>query len=229
MRHGAGRRYKRALESSAMELPERSAGIETVSQGQTPHSTAGAWGSQILTIISLELPTPTVSTVPPAVPSVTYSTPPPVVPASRYPSPPPPVPATAYPTLAAPVTPVPTAYSAPAPAVLVAPYMVPPPTVPLTAPTYIDPAVPPEVPAPAYVAALGVPPLAYPVVPLVVPDPVIPPIPTTIPTHPTDMVVIAGFGNSSYIEALDRALMIEATQQRANLDKKRKQIDQTSG
>ncbi|XP_042401755.1 pinin-like isoform X2 [Zingiber officinale] len=42
-------------------------------------------------------------------------------------------------------------------------------------------------------------------------------------------VNIAGFGNLSYIETLDRVLMIEAAQQRVNADKKKKQTDRTSG
>ncbi|XP_042386599.1 extensin-like [Zingiber officinale] len=162
-RRGAGRPFKRPLESLVTESPERSAGIEP-------------------------LPTPTVSTVPLAVPSATYSAPPPAVLATTYPVPPPPVPATTYPAPAAPVTPMPTAYSAPAPAVPVAPYPVPPPAVPPAAPAYINPAVPPAVPIPAYAAAPGVPPPAYPVVPLVIPALVVPSVPTAIPTHPTDMV-----------------------------------------
>ncbi|XP_042460181.1 proline-rich protein 36-like [Zingiber officinale] len=266
-RRGAGRPSKRALESQATKSPERSAGFEPFSQGQTPHGTTGALGSRILTVLSLELPTPTVSTVPPVVPSATYSTPPPAVPSTTYLAPPPPVPATAYPAPATPVTLVPTTYSAPTPVVPVAPYLIPPSTIPPVAPVYIDPTMPPAVPAPTYAAAPGVPPPAYPAVPLVVPALMVPPITAAISTHPTNMVAargripalaesmksrftlfreetdpsfvqgldrhlqvkIADFGNSSYIEALDRTLMIEAAQQRANTDKKRKQIDWTSG
>ncbi|XP_042456918.1 proline-rich protein 36-like [Zingiber officinale] len=217
-RCGAGRPCKRVLESLATESSERSTGIESVSQGQTPHGTVGASGSRIPTVLSPELPTPTVSTVALVVPSAIYSAPPLAVPATTYPapSPPPPVPATAYPAppppvlaaaylaLAAPVTPVPTAYSTRALAVPVAPYLVPSPTVPPAAPAYIDPAVPPAIPAPAYAAASG-----------------------GLDGH--IQVKIAGFGNSSYTEALDRALMIEAAQQKVNADKKRKQTDRTSG
>ncbi|XP_042387464.1 extensin-like [Zingiber officinale] len=42
-------------------------------------------------------------------------------------------------------------------------------------------------------------------------------------------VKLADFGSSSYIETLDRALMIESAQQRAYPDKKRKQMGQTLG
>ncbi|XP_042426136.1 uncharacterized protein LOC122014003 [Zingiber officinale] len=42
-------------------------------------------------------------------------------------------------------------------------------------------------------------------------------------------VKIAGFGNSSYIEALDIAFMIKSAQQRTIANKKRKQNDRTSG
>ncbi|XP_042441323.1 proline-rich receptor-like protein kinase PERK2 [Zingiber officinale] len=42
-------------------------------------------------------------------------------------------------------------------------------------------------------------------------------------------VKLAGFGNSSYIETLDRALMIESAHQRAYLDKKKKQTNRTLG
>ncbi|XP_042408270.1 protein TRACHEARY ELEMENT DIFFERENTIATION-RELATED 7A-like [Zingiber officinale] len=143
------------LESLAIELPERSAGIEPVSQGQTPHGTAGASGSQIPTVLSPELPSPTVSTVPPPVLSATYSAPPPAVPATTYPTPPPPMPSTTYLAPAAPVTPGPTIYSALALTVLVGPCSVPPPTVPPAAPAHIDPAVPPTVLALAYAAAPG--------------------------------------------------------------------------
>ncbi|XP_042443906.1 extensin-like [Zingiber officinale] len=187
-RRGAGRPRKRALESLATESPEKSIGIEPISQGQTPHDTAGASGSRIPKVHSPELPAPTVSTVPPAVPSATYSTPPPAVPATTYPVPPPPVPAITYPTPATLVTLAPTTYLAPAPAIPVAPYLVPPLTVPPAAPAYIDPVVPPVVPSSAYAAALGVRLPTYLAVPLVVPAPVVPPVPAMIPTHPTDMI-----------------------------------------
>ncbi|XP_042455346.1 vegetative cell wall protein gp1-like [Zingiber officinale] len=159
-RRGAGRPRKRASESLATESPERSVGIEHVSQGQTPQDTAGASSTRIPTVPSPELPTPTVFTVPPAVPTA-------------YPAPPPPVPVTAY--------------STPPPVVPKA-YLVPSPIVPPAAPAYIDPAVPPVVLAPTYVEVPGVPPPAYPTVPLVVPAPVVPPVSAAITTQPTDMI-----------------------------------------
>ncbi|XP_042467191.1 lysine-rich arabinogalactan protein 19-like [Zingiber officinale] len=188
---------KRALESLVTESPEGSSGIEPVGQGQTPHGTVGASGSQIPTVPSPEVltltitvgTTPTVFTVLPAVALATYPAPPPAMLAVAYPTPPSAVP-TAY--LALPPPMPATAYPAPAPVVLavpVAPYAVPLPTVPPVAPTYIDPAVPPVVPAPTYAATLGVLSPAYPAVLLVVPTPVVLPVPTVIPTHPTDMVM----------------------------------------
>ena len=42
-------------------------------------------------------------------------------------------------------------------------------------------------------------------------------------------VRLAGLGYTSYLETLDRALMIESAQQRAFPDRKRKQTSQTSG
>ncbi|XP_042472528.1 synaptic defective enhancer 1-like [Zingiber officinale] len=172
-----------------------------------------------------------------------------------FPTPPPPVPATAY---LAPSPPVPaTAYSAPAPAVPVALYLVPPvapayidPPVPpaVPAPTY---ATTPGVPSPAYPALpLVVPAPVVPSVPMnnhiVTEDNAefnrlarfCPELVTEDRSRMLQFVQrldghlqvkIASFGNSSYIEALDRALMIEAAQQTENANKKRKQTDQTSG
>ncbi|XP_042387772.1 uncharacterized protein Rv2082-like [Zingiber officinale] len=105
-------------------------------------------------------------------PAAAYPTPPPAAP-TAYPTPPSPVPATTYPT--------------PAPAIPVIPYPVLPPTVPPAAPTYIDPTVPPAVSAPAY-AAPGVPSPAHPAIPPIVSAPMVPPVPTTILSHPTDMI-----------------------------------------
>ncbi|XP_042415294.1 leucine-rich repeat extensin-like protein 3 [Zingiber officinale] len=194
-RRGAGRSCKRALESLTTESPERSAGIEPVGQGQTPHGTAGVSCSRILTIPSPELSTPTVFTVPPAVPPSTYPAPPPAVPAAAYPAPPPPVPTTCY---SAPPPPLPsTAYPAPPSPVSATAYPTPAPAVFLSGTTtyrtsshsaYIDPIVPPAVPAPAYAVTPGVPSSAYPAVPLVVPAPVVPSVPAAIPTHLTDMI-----------------------------------------
>ncbi|XP_042467398.1 proline-rich receptor-like protein kinase PERK2 [Zingiber officinale] len=187
MRHGAGRPRKRALESLATESPKRSFGIEPVGQGQTPHGTAGASGSQILTVPSLEVLTPivpiettlTVFTVPPAVPPVEYPTPPPAVPAAVYHAPPPAVP-TAYP-VPSPLVPA-TAYSTPAPVVPVDP------AVPVAL-AYIFPTVPPAVPSPAYATALGVPSPAYPAAQLVVPALVVSPVLAASSTHSTDIIV----------------------------------------
>ncbi|XP_042400878.1 neural Wiskott-Aldrich syndrome protein-like [Zingiber officinale] len=128
-----------ALESLATESLERSARIEPVGQGQTPHGTAGASNSRIPTVPSPELSTPTVFTIPPAAPPA-YPAPPLAAP-TAYPTPPPPVPAMAY---SAPPPAVPTTYPAPPP-------------VPPVPPTYIDPTVPPVVPASAYPTAPGVP------------------------------------------------------------------------
>ncbi|XP_042420308.1 cone-rod homeobox protein-like [Zingiber officinale] len=105
----------------------------------------------------------------------------------------------------------PATYPTPPPAVPVTSYPVPPLTVPPAALTYIDPAVSLAVSAPAY-AALEV--MYASVCPR---------------TGGTSSSKIVGFDNSSYIEALDRTLIIEAAQQRANADKKKKQTDQTSG
>ncbi|XP_042437178.1 leucine-rich repeat extensin-like protein 3 [Zingiber officinale] len=181
----AGRPRKRALESLATESLERFAGIEPVSQGHTPHGTAGASGSRIPTVLSPELPTPTVFTVPPTIPPETYLAPPPAVSATAYPTPPPPMP-TAYPTSQPPVPA--TAYSVLVPEVPVTP-PVPPPTVPPTPTAYINLVVQPVVPIPAYAATPGVPSPAYPAVPLVVPALVVSSIPAVIPAQPTDLIV----------------------------------------
>ncbi|XP_042437051.1 histidinol dehydrogenase, chloroplastic-like [Zingiber officinale] len=114
-RHGVGRPRKRALVSLATESSERSIGIELVAQGQIPHGTTGASGSQMPTVPSSEVPTSAI----PVAPTLAASTVPPTIPPVVYPAPPPTVPIV-YP---APSTLVPiTAYSAPAPAVPVVPY-----------------------------------------------------------------------------------------------------------
>ncbi|XP_042400908.1 actin cytoskeleton-regulatory complex protein PAN1-like [Zingiber officinale] len=100
------------LESLATESPVMSAGVEPVGQGQTPHGTTGASGSQTPMVSEVPtptvpaIPTPIVFTVPPTVAPAAYPTPPPAVPMA-YLAPPPVVLAAANPThaLVAPVTP----------------------------------------------------------------------------------------------------------------------------
>ncbi|XP_042386494.1 CASP-like protein 4A1 [Zingiber officinale] len=176
--------------------------------------------------------------VPPAVPPAAYSTPPPVM-RTTYSAPPQTIPTVAYPTHAPaePVTP----------------------TVPPAAPTYIDPAVPPMTPTPAYAAAPGIPPPAYPAMthrqdflslrqnnctvteynaefnrlarlcPELVAEDRCRMLQFVQGLDGHLQVKIASFRNLSYIEALDKTLMIESAHQRVYPDKKQKQTDWTSG
>ncbi|XP_042406851.1 lysine-rich arabinogalactan protein 19-like [Zingiber officinale] len=195
-------------------------GVEPAGQGQTPHGTASASGSQtpmvseVPTSIVPIVPTPTVFTVPPTV----YSAPPPM----------------------------PTAHPTPALAAVVAPPPVPPPIVPPATPTYVDPTVPTAAPALAYAAAPGMPPPAYAANNRSVTEynaefnRLARFCPELIAEGSSRMlqfiqgldghlqVKLVSFGSSSYLETLDRALMIESAQQRVFPDRKRKQTGQTS-
>ncbi|XP_042421780.1 uncharacterized protein LOC122009620 [Zingiber officinale] len=103
---------KRAIDSPETESPERSAGVESVRQGQTPQGIVSASGYQTLTVPTSKVP---ISTVPTVVLSSAYPTPPPSAVSAVYPTPPLAVSAIAY---SVPQIPVPTTtYSTPVPAV----------------------------------------------------------------------------------------------------------------